>query len=200
VAESQQSLKSERAFFLDLDGVLVEDVDLLTDESQVHIIPGVVEALQAIHEHGYLSVVVTNQTVVARGLIDEAGLDVLHGYLRERLVQAGGPSVSAFYACPHHPHADVARYRVDCTCRKPKPGLLERASDDMGIDLSMSFMVGDRLSDVAAGKSAGCTTVLVESGAHRAPPIVGMPSDPPTPDHRFADLREAVHSLLRGPR
>ena len=200
MAESQQSLKSERAFFLDRDGVLVEDVDLLTDESQVQIIPGVVEALRAIHEQGYLSVVVTNQTVIARGLIDEAKLDVLHGHLRERLVQAGAPSVSAFYVCPHHPHADVARYRVECACRKPKPGLLERASDEMGIDLSMSFMVGDRLSDVAAGKSAGCTTALVESGAHRAPPIVGMPSDLPTPDHRFVDLREAVQSLLRGRR
>lgn len=198
MAQSEQRVKSDRAFFLDRDGVLVEDVDLLTEASQIRIIPGVVEALQVIHEHGYLIVVVTNQTVVSRGLIDEAELGVLHGHLRDQLVRAGAPPVSAFYVCPHHPHADVAQYRVDCACRKPKPGLLERASDEMGIDLSTSFMIGDRLSDVAAGRSAGCTTALVESGAHRAPPIVGMPSDPPTPDHRFPDLREAVHGLLRG--
>lgn len=198
MAESKQRVKNERAFFLDRDGVLVEDVDLLTEASQIRIIPGVVEALQVIHEHGYLSVVVTNQTVISRGLSDESEIGALHDRLREQLVEAGAPPLSAFYVCPHHPHADVARYRVECACRKPKPGLLERASDEMGIDLSMSFMIGDRLSDVAAGKSAGCTTVLVESGAHRAPPIVGMPSDPPAPDHRFADLREAVHSLLRG--
>jgi len=178
----------------------VEDVDLLTDASQIRVLPGVVEALQAIHEHGYLSVVVTNQTVIARGLIDEAKLGRVHDHLREQLVRAGAPHVSAFYVCPHHPHADVARYRVECTCRKPKPGLLERASDEMGIDLSRSFMIGDRLSDVAAGKRAGCTTALVESGAHRAPPIVGMPADPPAPDHRFPSFREAVESLLQGQR
>jgi len=200
VAQSEQRVKSERAFFLDRDGVLVEDVDLLTDTSQIRVLPGVVEALRAIHEHGYLSVVVTNQTVIARGLIDEAELGRVHDHLREQLVQAGGPHVSAFYVCPHHPHADVARYRVECTCRKPKPGLLERASDEMGIDLSRSFMIGDRLSDVAAGKRAGCTTALVESGAHRARPIVGMPADPPAPDHRFPNFREAVESLLRGQR
>ncbi len=193
-------MKSERAFFLDRDGVLVEDVDLLTNANQIRVLPGVVEALQAIHEHGYLSVVVTNQTVLARGLIDEAELSRVHAHLRQMLVEAGAPPVSAFYVCPHHPHADVARYRVDCACRKPKPGLLERASEDLGIDLSISFMIGDRLSDVAAGKRAGCITALIESGAHRAPPIVGMPSDPPAPDHRFADLRQAVHTLLRGPR
>lgn len=200
MAQSEQRVKSDRAFFLDRDGVLVEDVDLLTDASQIRILPGVVEGLQAIHEHGYLSVVITNQTVIARGLIDEAELDRLHDHLREQLVQAGAPNVSAFYVCPHHPHADVVRYRVECTCRKPKPGLLERASNEMGIDLSMSFMIGDRLSDVAAGKRAGCTTALVESGAHRAPRIVGMSAEALPPDHRFADLREAVDGLLRGQR
>lgn len=200
MAESEQQVKNERAFFLDRDGVLVEDVDLLTEAGQIRIIPGVVEALRAIDEQGYLSVVVTNQTVVARGLIDESDLEALHDHLREELVRAGAPALSAFYVCPHHPHADVAEYRVDCSCRKPKPGLLERASDEMGIDLAMSFMIGDRLSDVAAGKSAGCTTVLVESGAHQAPPIVGMPSAPPAPDHRFADVRDAVRSLLGGQR
>lgn len=200
MAESEQRVKSERAFFLDRDGVLIEEVDLLTNAGQIRVLPGVVEAIQAIHEHGYLSVVVTNQTVVARGLIDETELGRVHDHLREQLVQAGAPQVSAFYTCPHHPHADVARYRVECTCRKPKPGLLERASEEMGIDLSMSFMIGDRLSDVTAGKRAGCTTALVESGAHRAPPIVGMPSEPLMPDHRFADLREAVHTLLQGRR
>ena len=200
MAESEQRLKSERAFFLDRDGVLIEDVDLLTNASQIRLLPGVAEALQTIHQHGYLTIVVTNQTVIARGLIDEAELGRLHDHLGEQLVKAGAPHVSAFYVCPHHPHADVARYRVECACRKPKPGLLERASDEMGIDLSMSFMIGDRLSDIVAGRRAGCTTALVESGAHRASPIVGMPSDPPAPDHRFADLREAVDSLLRGRR
>ncbi len=198
MAQFEQRVKSERAFFLDRDGVLIEEVDLLTDASQIRILPGVVEALQSIHAHGYLSVVVTNQTVVSRGLIGESELGRLHDHLRAELVQAGAPEVSAFYVCPHHPNADVARYRVECSCRKPKPGLLERASDEIGIDLRLSFMIGDRLSDIAAGTRAGCTTALVKSGAHRAPPIVGMPDDPPAPDHRFADLRDAVESLLGG--
>jgi len=188
------------AFFFDRDGVLIEEVDLLTEPAQLRLLPGVVEALRTIDERGYPAVVVTNQTVVARGMIDESELERLHDHLREMLLDQGAPPLRAIYACPHHPHADVARYRVQCACRKPKPGMLLRAAADLRLDLTASFMVGDRLSDVAAGASAGCTTVLVSSGAHSEPPIVGMPEDPPEPDHRAEDLLHAVRMLLGGVR
>ncbi len=196
MTHSEQPVGRTRAFFLDRDGVLIEDVDLLTDPSQIRLVPGVVEALQAIEGHGYLSVVVTNQTVISRGLIDEDQLEGIHHALLERLVEAGAPRISGFYVCPHHPDADVAKYRRECECRKPKPGLLHRAADKLGIDLSASFMVGDRPSDVAAGREAGCTTALIESGAHEAPLIVGMPPNPPAPDYRFPDLLAATQTLL----
>lgn len=194
--DSGQEARSTRAFFLDRDGVLVEDVDLLTSSEQVRIPPGVVDALRAIDHHGYLTVVVTNQTVIARGLISEERLQEIHQALLEQLRKAGAPAIAGLYVCPHHPHADVLAYRKECECRKPKPGLLHQAADELGIDLSVSFMVGDRLSDVAAGKAAGCTTVLIESGAHGARPIVGMSADPPAPDYRFASLGEATKALL----
>jgi D-glycero-D-manno-heptose 1,7-bisphosphate phosphatase len=178
--------------------VLIEDVNLLTRPDQIQILPGVVEALRRIERAGYQSVIVTNQTVVARGLIDEATLEVIHQRLSEQLVELGAPPIAAYYVCPHHPHADVPEYRMDCECRKPKPGLLHRAADELAIALGESFFVGDRPSDIAAGKAAGCTTVLVATGAHDAPPIVGMEGETPEPDHRFGTLLEASEALLSG--
>lgn len=191
-------MRQGRAVFLDRDGVLIEDMDLLTSPGQIKILPGVVEALVRIEQAGYQSVIVTNQTVVARGLIDETTLEVIHQRLSEQLLEAGAPPITAYYVCPHHPHADVPEYRTDCECRKPKPGLLHRAADELGITLGESLFVGDRPSDIAAGRAAGCTTVLVATGAHEAPPIVGMEGEAPEPDHRFASLLEATQVLLSG--
>lgn len=184
-----------RAYFLDRDGVVVEEVGLSTRREQLRVAPGVVDALRTLDERGYLAVLVTNQTVVSRGLVTEGELGALHQYLSDRLQVQGAPAFAGVYVCPHHPDADVADYRVDCDCRKPRPGLLYRAADDLGIALEESVMVGDRLSDVAAGKAAGCTTVLIESGAHEAPPIVGMTDEAVQPDYRFASLGDAVAAL-----
>jgi D-glycero-D-manno-heptose 1,7-bisphosphate phosphatase len=191
-------MRRKRAVFLDRDGVLIEDVNLLTRPDQIQILPGVVEALRRIERAGYQSVIVTNQTVVARGLIDEATLGAIHQQLSARLAELGAPPIAEYYVCPHHPHADVPEYRMDCECRKPKPGLLHRAADELGVALGESFFIGDRPSDIAAGNAAGCTTVLVATGAHEAPPIVGMEGEAPEPDHRFGTLLEATEALLSG--
>ena len=160
-----------RAVFLDRDGVVVHDRGGATRELQ--ILDGAAEALRLLSQHGYGLVLVTNQPVVARGLIDEAGLDKLHHSLGERLIALGAPRFDGIFYCPHHPQASLPRYRMECDCRKPKPGLLLKAASMLAIDLSHSWMVGDRASDIAAGRAAGCQTVLVQSGRHLDPPIVG---------------------------
>jgi D-glycero-D-manno-heptose 1,7-bisphosphate phosphatase len=181
-----------RALFVDRDGLLVEECGLIVDPGALRLLPGVPGALCAARAAGFAVVVVTNQAVVARGLLDEAGLDAVHHALR-RLLAERGAELDAIYYCPHHPNADVPRFRVACECRKPRPGMLLAAARDLGLDLTRSAMVGDRVSDIVAGSRAGTRTVLVETGAHAAPPIES-PDGPVevAADFIARDLDEAV--------
>lgn len=186
------------AVFLDRDGVLVADDGLLVDAARFRVLPGVPAAMNDLHAAGFTLVMVTNQPVVARGMIDEAGLARVHAHLIELLVSAGAPRLAHLYYCPHHPKGEVAAYRIECTCRKPFPGMLTRAAADLGLDLARSVMVGDRISDVAAGAAAGCRTVQVETGKHDEPSITSaamIPADL-TADHRCADLSAATRWIL----
>jgi D-glycero-D-manno-heptose 1,7-bisphosphate phosphatase len=182
------------AVFMDRDGVLIADTGLITAPQDIRVLEGVPGALQSLHAAGYRLVVVSNQAVVARGLLGEAQVSLLHEEVVRRLVDAGSPRLDGFFFCPHHPNATLAAYRVACDCRKPRPGLLLRAARELGLDLAASFMIGDRLTDVVAGKRAGCRTILVETGAHAEPPIDTVDRIDPatTPDWRCASLAEAV--------
>ncbi|GAA5534253.1 HAD family hydrolase [Deinococcus aluminii] len=152
-----------RAVLLDKDGTLIEDVPYNVDPALIRLAPGVGEALRALHGAGYILAVVTNQSGVARGLFPESALEGVEARLRELLAAEGVP-LSGFYACPHHPEGTVAEYARDCDCRKPQPGLLRRAAEELDLDLSASWMVGDILNDVEAGGRAGCWTVLLDTG------------------------------------
>ncbi len=152
-----------RAVFVDRDGVLIRDVHHLSSASQIEILPGVPESLRRLRDAGWAVVVVTNQSAVARGLVTEDGLRQIHRALEAQL-ESRGAALDAIYYCPHHPEGAAAAYRVECDCRKPRPGLLLRAAADLGIDLGASLMVGDAASDVEAGRRAGCRTVLIRSG------------------------------------
>ena len=186
------------AIFLDRDGVLVEDVDLLVDKTKIRILAGVATGLQSLKQTGYKLIVVSNQPVVARGLLDEPGVLALQEEVNRCLTAAGGPNLDAFYFCPHHPNATLPAYRLDCDCRKPKPGLLLRAAREHGLDLSRSFMIGDRITDIIAGSRAGCRTILVKTGKHLAPPI--QTSDPLDtslqPNFTCLDLPAATRWIL----
>ena len=186
------------AVFLDRDGVLIEDVHLLARPAEVRLTDGAPQAVQALKEAGYQVVVITNQTVVARGLAAEEDVEAVHEWIQYLLVEAGGDRVDAFYFCPHHPNATVSQYRVACECRKPRPGLLLQAAAERGIDLPRSYMVGDRTTDIIAGQRAGCKTILVESGRHLEPPIeTPDPIDSSCrPDFVCADLCQAVRLIL----
>ena len=184
--------------FLDRDGVLIHDVDLLTAPDQVRVYEGAPLALRRLQEAGYALVVVTNQPVVARGVMPEAEVERTHHRLQALLREASGPELDGFYFCPHHPSADMESYRVACQCRKPRPGMLLQAATDLDLEVGESYMVGDRLSDVAAGRSAGCQTILVRTGKHEAPAIEspdGLPEGL-EPDYACADLLEAADVIL----
>lgn len=178
--------------------MLIADVDLLVDAEQIRILPGVPEALSALAEAGFALVVVTNQTVVARGQIGVCELEEIHDAMRRQLSERGAPPLDGVYVCLHHPRATLEPYRVDCDCRKPRPGLLLRAAAEVGLGLDSSTMVGDRRSDVVAGALAGCSTVLVHSGVHLSPPIettleLGVDI---APDHECADLPAAASWIM----
>lgn len=145
---------SRKAAFIDRDGVLNEERAFVHHAREFVLIPGTVEALRQLEAAGYLLVVVTNQSGIARGLYSEADYLALTRHMRERLA-ADGISLDAVEYCPHLPDAPVARYRLDCDCRKPKPGMLMRAIQALDIAPAESFLVGDRLSDLEAGRAAG---------------------------------------------
>jgi D-glycero-D-manno-heptose 1,7-bisphosphate phosphatase len=184
-----------RTVFLDRDGVINEELDLLTTPDEFRLLPGAAEAVARLNAAGMTVIVVTNQSVVARGLCSPAGLEAIHDRMRERLALAGA-RVDAVYFCPHHPethHRDGGdpALRVACNCRKPAPGMLLRAAREHDIDLAAAVMVGDRVTDVLAARRAGVRSILVGSR-----PL--SPTDP-RPDARADSLSEAVDLLLASP-
>jgi D-glycero-D-manno-heptose 1,7-bisphosphate phosphatase len=187
------------AVFLDRDGVLIEDVHLMTQPEQVCILSGVAEALRKLKNAGFHLIVVSNQTVVSRGLATEEQVQLVHLQMRKLLKDENAPSLDGILICPHHPNATLPAYRTDCDCRKPRPGLLLKAAQEHAINLKASFMVGDRITDIMAGARAGCRTVLVQTGKHLFPPIeTAEPLDRTIePDHTCADLKTAAEWILK---
>jgi D,D-heptose 1,7-bisphosphate phosphatase len=150
----------KKAILIDKDGTLIQDVPYNTDLARVVLAPGVVKGLRLFRQAGFALAVITNQSGIARGYFKEADFDVLmRGICAMLPVQLDG-----WYYCPHHPEGSVAAYAVHCDCRKPKPGLILEAADKLGIDLSVSWMIGDILDDVEAGNRAGCGSVLIDNG------------------------------------
>jgi len=176
------------AVFIDKDGTLVENLPYNVDPRLVRFSPGAFEGLAALRKAGYRLIVVTNQPGLALGRFDRAALARLHAGLAARSRAQGAP-LAGFYACGHAPSADGLPL---CECRKPQPGLLLRAAMDHGIDLSRSWMVGDILDDIEAGKRAGCRTVLIDNGNE----TLWQRSPWREPDHRCADLAEAASAIL----
>ena len=162
---SAKNLKNkQKAIFLDRDGTINKYVGFLRKPEEFELIDGVAEAVKKINQSGYLAIVVTNQPVIARGEVTFEGLETIHNKM-ETLLGKEGAYLDGIYFCPHHPHkgyeGEVKELKIECDCRKPKPGMLLKAAEDFNIDLSESYMVGDGENDIRAGKSSGCKTVLV---------------------------------------
>lgn len=151
------------AIFFDRDGTIIEDKGYLNSPEQIEFIPGAVEAIKMLKEAGYKTVVITNQAGVARGLVTEDMLQTIDKVLHKWIL-SGGTHLDGIYYCPHHPEHGVYPYRQVCECRKPHPGLIKRAERDLNLDLSQSYMIGDKATDIEAGKRVGIKTILVLTG------------------------------------
>jgi D-glycero-D-manno-heptose 1,7-bisphosphate phosphatase len=154
---------SSRAVFLDKDGTLVENVPYNVDPKQIRLVPGAIEGLKLLHAAGYKLIVVSNQSGVARGLFKESALAQVEEHLMSVLKEAGIP-LSGFYYCPHHPDGRVRDYTINCMCRKPRPGMLFTAAREHQINLASSWIIGDILDDIEAGRRADCSTILIDNG------------------------------------
>jgi D-glycero-D-manno-heptose 1,7-bisphosphate phosphatase len=184
-----------RCVFLDRDGTINEEVNYLSRPEQLRLIAGVAEAIKRLKHAGLKVVIITNQAGVARGYFSEPALQQIHLEL-VKMLRAQEAHIDAIYYCPHHPTAGIGVYKMDCNCRKPKPGLLERAARELSLDLRQSFVVGDKPADLIAGDAVGCRTILVRTG-------YGLESEKELaggefqPDHIADDLLEAAWWILQ---
>jgi len=152
-----------RAVFLDKDGTLIEDIPYNCDPALIRLMPDCIQGLRAISKAGFKLVVVTNQPGIALGLIRESALLEVEGRLRELLRELNVP-LAGFYYCPHAPAGRTSQFARACRCRKPLPGLLHRAAAELRLDLPRSWLIGDILDDVEAGRRAGCKTIFLANG------------------------------------
>ncbi len=171
------------AVFLDRDGTIARYREYCCEPEDFELLPGIGEAIQRLNHSGFLVIVVTNQSAIGRGWLTHERLEAIHGKMRRELARHQA-SVDAIYVCPHHPDNG-------CACRKPSGEMLIRASRELGVSLGDSYLIGDRLQDVLAGRSAGCTTILVRSGH------VPEELEDVEPDHESANLSEAVTWILQ---
>ena len=182
------------AVFLDRDGTLSEERGYIDRLELIEIFPWTSDAIRLLNRAGFVVVVVTNQSAIGRGIIDLPFLQTVHDAFDRHLARSGA-RVDRYYYCPHHPDARLPEYRMVCRCRKPGPGMIEQATTELELDPSRSFMVGDRLIDVACGHAAGIRSLLVRSGhsAHTGDAPPGLSE----PDAILNNLMEAVGWILR---
>ena len=152
-----------KAIFIDKDGTLIPDIPYNVNPQLITLSNTAIPALQLLQKQNYLLIVISNQSGVARGYFKEEELQNVSDAIIN-LVSKEGITIDGFYYCPHYKEGSVKEYAIDCDCRKPKPGLLLKAAKDFDIDLKQSWMIGDILNDVEAGKAAGCRTVLLKNG------------------------------------
>lgn len=191
-----------KAIFLDRDGTinaLAYDsdhglVDSPATPEEFHLLPGTGEAIRKINENGLLAVVVSNQPGIAKGRFTAGHLDAVTRKMHRDLARFGARLDAVFY-CLHHPDAVQEEFRITCTCRKPKPGLLTQGARSLDIDLGRSYLIGDGINDIEAGAAAGCRTAWV--GRRRCDVCEVMASKAVAPDYSAATLHEAVDIILQ---
>lgn len=188
--------KSRPAVFLDRDGTINEQMGYINHISRFHLLPGVAEAVRLLNDRQVPVVVVTNQSGLARGYFPPALLDEVHEKMAGQLAQKGA-HIDGLYICPHHPEAKEEQYRRECCCRKPKTGLLEQAAVEMNLDLTRSFMVGDRWSDLKCAVRAGTTPILVLTGYGRGDLQYIGPQQEIRPAYVADDLLGAARWIIR---
>jgi D-glycero-D-manno-heptose 1,7-bisphosphate phosphatase len=182
------------AVFLDRDGTINEEVNYLGDPALLKLTPGAAKAIHRLNSHNIPVIVVTNQAGIARGYFSIAHMHIVHQAL-DLILDPDNAKIDAYYFCPHHPTAGIGEYKTNCFCRKPAPGMLHQAAKDFQLDLSKSYLVGDKLTDIQAGNRAGCQTILVETGYGKTE-STKYQDEENKPDQISPDLLDAIDWIL----
>lgn len=184
-----RQLLRRKAVFLDRDGVICENRDNYVKSSQEFVwIPGAKKALSRLRSHGYITVVITNQSAIGRGIISRRTLEEIHERMGEEIAETGG-KIEKVYYCPHKPEDG-------CSCRKPEPGLLLKAAGDLKLDLRTSYLVGDAITDIEMGHTVGSRTIMVKTGKGLSE-LADKNRWKIRPDYIAQDLSEAVDLILK---
>ena len=181
-----------RAVFIDKDGTLISNVPYNADPDKIVLEYGAVEALRLLQEKGYALIVVSNQAGIAHGYFREEEMQPVIDRVRQ-LLREGGIVLDGFYYCPHHPAGKVTQYAISCMCRKPLPGMLLQAAEEMDVFLPESWMIGDILHDVEAGNRAGCRSILLNKGNE----TVWEMNDYNKPEHIADNMLEAARLIVK---
>lgn len=188
----------QRAVFIDRDGTISEEVGYINHPSRFRVFPYSAAAIKLLNDGGWLAIVVTNQAGVARGYFEENMIQTIHETLNQEMA-ATDARIDAIYYCAHHPSVGEPPYRIDCDCRKPKPGLIHRAAKEFDIDLAASWMVGDRYGDIELARNAGVNSAFVMSGYGRGEWEHQRQSWTHHPDLTANHLLEAVKLIIEEP-
>jgi len=183
---------SDKAIFLDRDDTLIEDPGYISHPDQVRLLDGVAQALVELKGLDYKLIVVSNQSGVAQGIVTEKVLDEIHNRLKQLLAEKGA-YLDQIYYCPYHPDGAVAKYRKESDWRKPNPGMLLAAADEMDIDLGQSWLIGNSSRVIEAGLRAGCKTILVNHPSRYKRPKPGDPS----PDYKAVNMKEVANIIKK---
>lgn len=181
-----------RAVFLDRDGVITQEPPHYAHKlSQLELISGAADAIRLLNENGFTVIIASNQAGIAHGYYREEDAESFNEALKEKLAEAGA-YIDVIYYCPHHAEAKIERYRSDCDCRKPNPGMLTKAERELNIELKQSFIIGDKQTDIEAGKKVGCKTIMVKTGYG----VEEMKSEQIDCNYFADDLYDAVQYIL----
>ncbi len=192
----KQDIIRRPAVFLDRDGTINEQMGYINHLCRFKLLAGAAEAIKLLNDAEIPVVVISNQSGLARGYFPEELLVAVHEKM-DRLLAEKGAHVDGIYYCPHHPEAKEERFRDTCNCRKPKPGLVFQAAEEMNLDPANSFVVGDRWSDIKTAANCGAKSVLVRTGYGRGDEQYIGPHQEIQPDHKAEDLLEAVKWILK---
>ena len=190
------NLAKNIAIFMDRDGTVTKEVGYITRVEQLELIPGAADAIRRINGSSFKAVMATNQAGAARGYFPESMIEEVHERLKEML-SGERAFLDGIYFCPHHIDGQVDHLRLRCSCRKPEPGLLLQAAKDLNLDLSRSYMVGDKMSDIEVGHRVGAQSVLVLTGYGREEYEQGLPGWTVHPHHVAEDLWQAVEWIIQ---
>lgn len=190
---------SRPAVFLDRDGTINEQRGYINHISRFVLLPRTAEAVRLLNEHGFLAVIVTNQSGVARGYFPIELVNEVHEHLKE-LLRKEGAYVDGIFFCPHYHRGEVGEYTIECNCRKPRPGLIEKARKNLDIDMAGSYLIGDRVSDIELAKRCNLKGVLVKTGYGKGDLEYVFPNSRAKPLHVAKDLLAAVRWIIKDDR